>query len=325
MRVWQYTGLDIEEVGGVEKHVSEISANLRELGHPTHIGTEIPGSWLADSEKQMVLHTQGDLWVTPGLLSLVRKARHLRWIHVCHGTSVGRVIACREFTSLSGFKGSLRDFLPTQFAHAAVAVGAHALTEARRYFRMRIPATVIPNGVRKEDFSPLQSIESKPRLAFVGRATDRVKNIPALLEACAKVQARHSELEVWAAPGIDTSHAFVKDQGPLNGANLGAMLAKCRALALCSFYEGDPIVLREAQALGLPVLVSDLPQIRANLENYPNVVWVNPRDATSLEKGVEQVLFSTPRPSPTPRLRTWSQAAKEFETFYEEVFKNVAR
>ncbi|MBI3544958.1 MAG: glycosyltransferase family 4 protein, partial [Deltaproteobacteria bacterium] len=290
MRIWQCTGLSINGVGGVERHVAEVSAGLKRLGHSVHVGRALPDGWLAQATTAdpIVLHTHGDAWPNPRLL-VSRTRRQLLWVHVCHGTSAGRVIACREFTSISGWRGSVSDFFPTRFADAAVAVGQRALDEARTYFLMKLPAAVIPNGADPSIFAPIKQVEATPRLIFVGRGDDRVKNVAALLAACAQTRSDVPELQLWCAPGIDydyTVQPFVKNLGALNSKELARAMEQSRALVLCSLYEGDPIVLHEAQGLGIPVVVSDIPQIRASLRGYANAIYVNPRNVDSIAFGL---------------------------------------
>lgn len=311
MKVWQCTRLNVSGVGGVEKHIFEVSRALKRLGHEVHIGSETPDGWQGANDA--IVHTHGDSWPNP------TKLKGFKWVHVCHGTSIGRVIACREFLSFSGWRGSVRDFYPTHFAHAAVAVGSRALAEARLYFRMKLPSAVIPNGADTSIFKPLQQVSLAPRLIFVGRADDRVKNVPAILDAAKSVFFSQPGLELWAAPGIDChpgDYPFVKNLGALSSSALADKLSQVRALILCSFYEGDPIVLREAQAMGLPVIVSRIKQIRSNLGNYENAIYVNPRNTESISFGIKTALFNA-APAPKPQPRDWNQVAAEFDAFYK--------
>ncbi len=320
MRVWQCTGLNVAGVGGVEKHIVEVSAALRRLKHEVHIGPELPEDWTSrEGPERIVVHTHGDFWPNPLRFRKIRKS--LCWIHVLHGTSLGRVVACREFLSISGWRGSVTDFFPTRFADAAIAVGQSALQEARSYFKMHLPSTVIQNGADPGIFAPLKQINLTPRLIYVGRSGDRVKNVPAMLAACAAVHAVQPALELQSAPGIDYDPAlypFVKNLGPLKAPELAEALTKCRALLLCSLYEGDPIVLHEAQAMGLPVVVSDIPQIRSTLKGYPNAIYVNPRNIDSIAFGIKSAIFGL-IPAPISTVRDWTQVAREFSAFYDVV------
>jgi glycosyltransferase involved in cell wall biosynthesis len=312
MRIWQYTALEVAGVGGVETHIAEASAALKRLGHESHIGVA-PPPFPPD-----IVHTHGDTWITPLAARNIRARGAATWIQVCHGTSIGRVLACREYFSLSGWRGVLRDFLPLRFADAAVAVSAAALDEAQTYFRASIPARVIPNGADLSVFKPLEHVAAEPRLVYVGRAGDRVKNIDRLLDACARVRAQVPGFELWAAPGLGSSQAYVRDLGEQRGVALRDALSKCRALTLVSLYEGDPIVVHEAKAMGLPVLAADIPQLRDALSDYPNTIYVNPRSVDSISFGIKTVVLGAP-PVPAPRPRSWDAVARDLVLFYAEL------
>lgn len=288
------------------------------MGHQVHIGTE-PPSWIASDRDALIIHSHGDIWPTPTLIKLTKWSKQMKWVHVAHGTSIGRLLACKEYFSLSGWRGTVRDFVPLRLANAAVAVSTQVHDELRRFFRINYPIRVIGNGVDPGAFTPLKTLTKASRLAFVGRSGDRVKNVETLLEACASVHRHHSDLELWAFPGFSANKPFVKDRGPVNSAQLGQALAECRALALVSFYEGDGLVLREAQALGLPVIASRTLAIEQNLNGYANAIFVDPRSVDELATAVEKVLYGPAITSLAPRLRSWQQVAREFENFYRQI------
>jgi len=317
MNVWQYTVLDVNSAGGVEKHITGVSSALEKLGHEVHIGTSAPAF---KTKGPVILHTHGDAWPHPRFLATVKLGARPAWIQICHGTSVGRVLACKEYLSLSGWKGSLRDFLLARLAAAAVAVSERAPEEARRYFRLKGPAAVIPNGTNPAVFTPLESLSKAPRLAFLGRTGDRVKNIPRLLEACAGVAREHPDFELWMAPGtgeeITGKPAFVRNLGQLGGTALSGALSQCRALALVSFYEGDPLVLYEAQAMGLPVIASDIPQLHEALRDYGAVTFVDPNDPASIGKAIHERIYGGNSTVPRPRIRSWDDVAGDLVKFY---------
>lgn len=309
MKIWHYTSLDPNGLGGVEMHIASVTRELRALGHEVHIGLT-PPAWTAD-----IVHTHGDAW--PGGPLLKRSATRL--IHVAHGTTFGRLLACREYFSLSGWKGSLRDLLPSRMAHAVAAVSTQVEGELRRYFRVHQPIKVIANGVDPTIFKPLAAISPAPRVAFVGRGDDRVKNVATLVEACRRLKERHPDLELWAMPGLDATEPFISNRGRKVSSELAHELAQCRALALVSLYESDGIVLREAQALGLPIVASDTPSIRQNIGRYSPALLVDPRSVESVAAALEKILYAGNTPSPSPQLRSWKQVASEFDAFYREL------
>ena len=318
MRVWQFTSLDPTGLGGVEKHIFSVSAELRQMGHQVHIGTQAP-SWISSGSDATIIHTHGDTWPSLDLLRLTKRSKHIKWIHVSHGTSIGRLLACAEYFSFSGWRGTARDLIPVRLANAAITVSTQVHDELRRFFRVNYPLKVIPGGVDPTAFKALEKLTSFPRLAFVGRSDDRVKNVDKLVQACVTVHERHSDFELWAFPGFEKKTSFVKNRGPVNGPQLAHALSECRALALVSLYEGDGLVIREAQALGLPVIASRTRAIEQNLEGYANVAFVNPQSISQIATAVEKIIYTPTIPPPTPRLRSWQQVAREFEAFYRQL------
>lgn len=320
-RIWHCTRVDPSAVGGVEQHIAGVCAALERMAHLTFIGT--PGrvaSALDAASGPLIVHTHGDSWFSPRLLAEKRKRRAVH-VHVCHGNTLERMRACREHASFSGWKGAARDFSLLAFCDAAVAVSPHALEETRRYYRFSKPAWVIANGADLSVFRPLPEVAAEPRLIFVGRSDDRVKNAAVLLDACRRVRARHPDFELLAAPGIDPAPPFVKRLGKLSPAELARELGRSRALALCSFYEGDPLVLREAMAMGLPVVASDIPAVRETLGGYANAALFGPRDPRVLADAIERALYGE-KPVPKPSLRGWDEVAREYVELYESLFRS---
>lgn len=323
-KIWQYTVLNVDATGGVEKHIAGVSAALERAGHEIHVGTTPPRF---GATGRVLLHTHGDAWPHPGFLARTKLLHNTVWIQVCHGTSVGRVLACKEYLSLSGWKGSLRDLLLARLADAQVGVSQRALNEARRYFRIRGPSAVIPNGTNPAVFAPMETLNPAPRLAFLGRADDRVKNTGRLLDACAAVAREHPDFELWMAPGIggviEGNPSFVRNLGALGGTALADALSQCRALALVSLYEGDPLVLYEAQAMGLPVVASDIPQLREALRDYEGATFVAPYDTSSIAEGIRRRMFGPGSTVVRPRVRSWDDVASEFVSFYGRVLQET--
>lgn len=320
MKIWHYTTLNPSGLGGVETHIASVSRELLAMGHDVRIGASSP-NWSPNDE--CVIHTHGDAWPTTQLIKQLTIHKRARLIHIAHGTSLGRLLACREYISVSGWKGSLRDFLPSRLAHGISAVSHQVEHELRRYFRVKKPIRVIPNGVDPASFTAVKEISSSPRVAFVGRGDDRVKNVESLIQACRQLSKTHSDLELWAIPGFNAyNDPFISNRGRKNAQALSEELAQCRALALVSFYESDGIVLREAQALGIPVIASRTPSLEQNLAGYSNAVFIDPRSVSSIADGIEKLLYLSPSLVPLPRMRSWRQVAKELLDFYDEIIQS---
>ncbi len=143
------------------------------------------------------------------------------------------------------------------------------------------PVAVIPNGVDCDFFSPDSHPEEASgivRLLFAGRFQPQ-KNLPELLEACARLKAagrtftldlvgdgpQRLGLEAKARRlGLSSSLRF---HGWVGKEDLRALYRQSHAFVNPSLYEGLPNTVLEAQACGLPVLASDIPGNRDLVEH----------------------------------------------------------
>lgn len=312
MHIWHYTDLNIHGIGGVEAFIRNTTSYFLARGCTVHVGTTLPPVL---PSAHWILHTHGDF--LPNVSQIRKFPQSCHWIHIAHGTSIGRVLACKEFFSFSGYRGILRDYVCSRFADRIICVSPSAQKEINVYFRIRGKTTiVVPNGADEQIFQPLKSICENHRLLFIGRANDRVKNMERLIEACQQVASRNDSFELAVAPGINANptDSFINNVGPCFNEGLFEQFTRSRGLILSSLYEGDSLALREAKATGIPILASHIPQIHETLKDYPNALFFNPYDAVDIAKCIEKLLSVSWQP--TPVLRSWSQVGEEYLDFY---------
>lgn len=139
------------------------------------------------------------------------------------------------------------------------------------------------------------------RLIFVGRLA-AVKGLPVLVEAFARVQARHSDAQlsiVGDGPERKPAEARVAGLG-LSGAvtfhgyqssdEVAGLLAHSDVMVLPSFAEGVPVVLMEAMASGLPVVASRVAGVQELVEDGVSGYTVPPGDIDSLVARLDALL-----------------------------------
>ncbi len=316
MNIWQYTSLKVEKekevLGGVAIQIYNLKKAWEAKGHTVYIGLNCPF-------KPEIIHTHGDFLPFPSKND--KKMKLAKWVHVFHGTSLGRMLACREFFSVSGYRGVAREIAICAQANAGIAVSQMAKEQAEKYYFFRKPVHVIPNGVNKNLYDRTLELTQDPIALFIGRSEDRVKNTDSLLKACDFVSKSHAGFKLWAAPKIESSAPYLVNLGPLPTAPLLDKMRQSRMLVLCSFYEGDPIVIHEAMGLGLPIVASKIPSIEALLSNYKNTYFIDPHSVGSITNAMNKVLSDLTIKAVEPVIRDWSQVAQEYVDFYSNLLK----
>lgn len=136
---------------------------------------------------------------------------------------------------------------------------------------------VIPNGVDIERFKPLRDKRSEsipPVLCLLGRVVP-IKDIKTYIRAIDLLRQRIPNVEGWIVGPeeedqdyADECHALVKQLGLENHMkflgfqNINDILPKMSLMTLSSISEGQPLVILEGFAAGVPVLSTDVGSCR---------------------------------------------------------------
>lgn len=141
---------------------------------------------------------------------------------------------------------------------------------------------VVPNGVDGERFrAPEKSLarahERPMRVGFVGRVVP-IKDVVTLIRAC-KLASEQVELEVWIVGPEDEDPKYaercrklvqlmgLEDTIKFLGRQpMAEMYPQLDCLLLTSISEGQPLVILEAYAAGLPVIATDVGACRELIE-----------------------------------------------------------
>ncbi len=163
------------------------------------------------------------------------------------------------------------------------AVRAHLIGDRR----LRAPVTVIPNGVDCDHFQPAREGRAcaRARLGFadgdfvVGTVGNirPVKNLPFLLRVMAGVMDAVPDarlLCVGGGPQLEETKAMARSMGlgdrvVFTGVakDVRPYLAAMDVFALCSRHEGNPNVVLQAMAAGLPVVSVDVGEVPYVIED----------------------------------------------------------
>lgn len=178
--------------------------------------------------------------------------------------------------------GRVRDLLGRFFSQMAAFFAAGIITVSEqlreRLWWRREEAVVLPMGVDLQAFAPLDRSACRSDLGWP--AGERVvlfnNNNPALkrLDIAEAVIARVR------AAGIPVR--LERLEGGIPPDRMPVLMNGADALLLCSDREGSPTMVKEAMACGLPVVTSDVGDVRSRLEGVrPGAVVAQDVDALS--------------------------------------------
>ena len=207
--------------------------------------------------------------------------------------------------------------------------------------RRRIPAgfSVIPNGVNPDDFAHLSGREAfrsrynlgdAPVCLFMGRLHPR-KGVGLLVEAFKAANMPQARLVIVGPDEgmLDTLKPLLDERiivtGYLGGADRLAAFAAADLLALPAVGEGLPMVVLEALAAGLPVIVSpgcNLPEVAeygAGLKVEAAVEPLTLALRTLLPDASRRAAMSQVAIKLVNERFTWDMIATQLETLYQSL------
>ena len=233
-----------------------------------------------------------------------------------------------------GFAGAAVERLAARIPHLIVAVSKATAGRLSSDLRRGRMVQTLPNGV---DWTQIEISMRHPvayDIAYAGRICD-FKHLELLIEAVGQVLARrpgttclivgdgpHRELLEAFTHAAGVAHAvtftgFVEDQSEFYG-----MLKSCRVFALPSRREGFGIVVLEANAAGVPVIVVDHPDNHArDLIGDANGEVVAPEPA-ALTEALLRLLDEVPQARAgacraVARQHDWDSIALRYERVLE--------
>ncbi|MDY6916284.1 MAG: glycosyltransferase family 4 protein [Candidatus Cloacimonadota bacterium] len=186
-------------------------------------------------------------------------------IAFCHGTGlrqINKLPKYREFV-INGCQNLDRIFALNHFQKEQIMLHYN-------YPKERI--VVLGSGYNSDLFFPAKNkkIQKPIKLVYCGKLA-KSKGVFSLLNAFKKLEKHKYEL-LLVGSGTDQEAKNIKDlansmenvflKGAISQKRLGKIFRNCDIFVLPSFYEGLPLVILEAMACGLPVVVSKLPGLK---------------------------------------------------------------
>ncbi len=309
-------------LGGVEVHARALHQNLLDLGVESVLTTDLNDLFSQDWD---VIHTHG----TSRLPWWVRwKLRNKsRFVHTLHGTAFGRMWACGEYFWVRGYWAAWIEIEAALLSDFVFSV--HDGLWLFRWMRLLkgTKAQVCSNGWDPSlspqplppDFATtLQALP--PFWLYIGRGHDIVKNTRLLERALRPLQ---SEVLI-AVPGegFECDGKRIIASGRLTSSQVQELLnqgpERIKGLVLCSLYEGYPLVVLEALALGLPVLVSNVGGMRHLPSGLRGIHRMNSFETGMWTRALRESESWRKEAGPSAGknnqslLRTWKQVAQTY-------------
>ena len=323
------------EQGGVERYVIELSKEQVSHGHQVSLATA-GGKLEAELPREVeVIHLpvqRKNLFT--GLYCVYRLAQKHRQWDIVHAHS--RVPAWITWwtSALTGMPWiytahstySLNAGLtPLKHAKGVICVSDAVRKHLADYLPER--TVTLTNGIRKPSCSwEGRGFPGHTRFLFVGRLA-RPKGLDMALRALGQLKDRPWTLDVvgdgpqrgeWEALTAETG---LQDRVTFHGFrnDAEAWMARSACLLFTSYQEGMPLTVLEALSVGIPILASDIEQLRP-LASGP---LVPPRDAEAWRRAIEKVLDrGETSPLSAEKLTTFEETANRIEAFYREVLDN---
>lgn len=184
-----------------------------------------------------------------------------------------------------------------------VLIGEGGRENIRRYMP-RIELVAVNNSAVVDDIPATSAVHDPPSLLFVGELLER-KGVLTLLDSLELLDDRGVRYEVALVgdnrPGLDPEKDRVVAEvqrrgrgdamtGPLERSEVYDHLARADVCVLPTWTEGQPFIIIEALAAGVPIVASDIRAISSMMSDPANGRLVDPHDPVAFADAIEELL-----------------------------------
>jgi glycosyltransferase involved in cell wall biosynthesis len=309
--------------GGAERQVTYLVRELGRLGWEVHVAVVRRGpNWPRLEVSGAVVHElQARSSYDPRLLRQLRRlVQTVRpdliqtWLLQMEVLAGWTALSTRtpwifsERASADAYPPTVKNVLRRMVAARANAIVSNSAAgdeHWRAILGTRVRRYVVPNALPIEEIAqaPAARLETLslrpdlPLLLFAGRL-EAQKNIDVFLSALEIVLARHSVQVLCCGEGalrqrIDEWSLAHPSDGRFRvtgyASDLWGLMKQAAAFVSPSLFEGSPNVVLEAMAVGVPLVISDIPEHREILDET-SALLVSPRSPSELAGAIETVL-----------------------------------
>lgn len=189
---------------------------------------------------------------------------------------------------------------------------------------------VLHHGLETERLQPARPKSTEPwELVFIGSLVYH-KGVHVLLEALARRPQAKVRVLLYGDAGGSNSYldslkqlAAKDDRVRLMGTfpvnEMGRVLATAHALVMpVLWYENEPLVVKAAQYIGLPVLASNIGTLATSIRHGVNGWLLPPGDVEAWAEAIES--FQWMPLAPDTSIKSMDRNAKELLELYEEIY-----
>jgi glycosyltransferase involved in cell wall biosynthesis len=182
-----------------------------------------------------------------------------------------------------------------------IAVAPHVRDALERCGVRPSRIVVVPNGAPDPSTVPPRNPPTgPPTIGMIGRL-DPQKGIEDFVDATARLDRAGLRLRVSVREGSQGSYGReVRERLVRSGVQIVersdglSFMTDLDIAVVPSRYEGSPLVLLEAMAMGLPIVASDIPGIREFIDHGRTGLLVPPGDPASMAAAIQGLLDDEP-------------------------------
>jgi len=191
---------------------------------------------------------------------------------------------------------------------------------------------VIQHGLETDSLEPARRRSGESyELVFIGSLVHH-KGPHVLLQALAR--RPHAKVRLSIYGDADGSNSYLDSlkqtaaadrrvslMGTFPIAEMGRVLRNADALAMPAlWYENEPLVVKAAQYIGLPVIASDIGTLKTSIKHGVNG-WLLPAGDVGAWAGALES-FSFPSPAPDLSIKSMDENARELFDLYEQIYSS---